>query len=46
MTDFEGLTQRLARAKIEFILIGGRSRHGTCSTRLTTDLDIVYADSA
>jgi predicted nucleotidyltransferase len=43
MTDFESLIQRLARAKVDFILIGGAAATAHGSTRLTTDLDIVYA---
>ena len=43
MTDFERLFQALTRGDVRFIIIGGFAAilHG--STRLTLDLDVVYA---
>lgn len=45
MTDFEGLIQLLAKAQVEFILVGGAAATAHGSSRLTTDLDIVYGRS-
>jgi hypothetical protein len=44
-TDFRGLIDTLARARVEFIVIGGvaATLHG--SARATLDLDIVYCRS-
>ncbi len=45
-TDFRGLIDTLARAQVEFIVIGGvaATLHG--SARATMDLDVVYRRSA
>ncbi|MGH7504933.1 MAG: hypothetical protein ACRELX_04760, partial [Longimicrobiales bacterium] len=45
MTDFETLHRRLCTHDVDFILVGGvaATLHG--SSRLTQDLDIVYARS-
>jgi hypothetical protein len=43
MTDFAGLIRTLADGEIEFILVGGVAATVHGSTRLTRDIDIVYA---
>jgi hypothetical protein len=43
MTDFEKLIGALARAGAEFIIVGGAAAVAHGSSRLTQDLDIVYA---
>ena len=45
MTDFESLIQLLARAQVEFIIVGGAAATAHGSSRLTVDLDIVYGRS-
>ncbi len=41
--DFEGLIRALREAGVEFILVGGAAATALGSTRLTLDLDVVYA---
>ena len=43
MTDFQALLRLLTDNKIEFIIVGGAAATAHGSTRLTTDLDIVYS---
>jgi hypothetical protein len=43
MTDFAGLLGALARAGVKFILVGGAAATAHGATRLTQDVDIVYA---
>lgn len=43
MTDFAGLLGALARADVKFILVGGAAATAHGATRLTQDVDIVYA---
>ncbi|HLE68389.1 MAG TPA: nucleotidyltransferase [Vicinamibacteria bacterium] len=45
MTDFEALLRLLARARVEFIIVGGAAATVHGSSRLTQDLDIVYRRS-
>lgn len=45
MTDFEKLIRVLADAGVEFILVGGVAATVHGSTRLTQDVDVVYARS-
>ena len=45
MTDFEGLLTALAEHQVEFIVIGGAAAIAHGASRLTQDLDIVYARS-
>jgi predicted nucleotidyltransferase len=42
MTDYENLLTLLARAGVEFIVIGGVAASAHGSARVTEDLDIVY----
>lgn len=42
MTDFRALISLLARARIEFIIVGGAAAIAHGSARLTQDLDVVY----
>jgi hypothetical protein len=46
MTDFGGLILTLARAKVDFIVIGGVAANAHGSARATYDIDVVYARSA
>ena len=41
--DYEGLIRALHRADVEFILVGGAAATALGSSRLTLDLDVVYA---
>lgn len=41
-TDFRGLIRTLAQSHVEFIIVGGAAAIGHGSSRLTSDLDIVY----
>lgn len=43
MTDFEKLIGALVQADVEFIIVGGAAAVAHGSSRLTQDLDIVYA---
>jgi hypothetical protein len=45
VTDFEALLRLLARARVEFIIVGGAAATVHGSSRLTQDLDIVYRRS-
>ncbi|HET6361414.1 MAG TPA: nucleotidyl transferase AbiEii/AbiGii toxin family protein [Gemmatimonadota bacterium] len=45
MTDFKGLLQTLLEHEVDFILVGGVAATVHGSTRLTQDIDIVYARS-
>jgi NAD(P)H-dependent flavin oxidoreductase YrpB (nitropropane dioxygenase family) len=45
-TDFEGLIRVLSQAGVEFVVVGGAAAAGHGSTRLTSDLDIVYRRTA
>ncbi|ALA58935.1 hypothetical protein [Nitrospira moscoviensis] len=45
MTDFEGLIRVLVEGQVEFILVGGAAATAHGSSRLTTDLDVVYGRS-
>ena len=45
MTDFEGLLKALAGGKVDYILVGGVAATAHGSSRLTQDIDIVYARS-
>lgn len=45
MTDFPGLIGALADAGVEYIIVGGLAATIHGSTRLTQDIDIVYARS-
>lgn len=45
MTDFASLIRTLADAGVEFILVGGVAATVHGSTRLTRDVDVVYARS-
>jgi hypothetical protein len=42
MTDFKALIERLARAKVDFIIVGGVAAAAHGAVRTTLDLDIVY----
>src|SRR5215469_7797733 len=42
MTDYENLLKLLARAEVEFIVVGGVAASAHGSARVTEDLDIVY----
>jgi hypothetical protein len=42
MTDFRALITLLANSQVEFIIVGGAAATAHGSSRLTTDLDIVY----
>ncbi len=42
MTDFRGLLEILAKAGVEFIVVGGAAATAHGSARLTADLDVVY----
>ena len=46
MTEFGALLRRLADHDVEFILVGGVAATVHGSTRLTQDLDLVYARSS
>ena len=46
MTDFEGLLTALAKAGVEFILVGGLAARAHGSARSTQDIDVVYSRSA
>ena len=46
MTDFASLIRTLADAGVEFILVGGVAATVHGSTRLTRDVDVVYARSS
>src|SRR5687767_10648419 len=41
-TDFRGLLETLARAEVEFIVVGGVAAFAHGSSRVTLDLDVVY----
>lgn len=41
-TDFRGLIRALSQGSVEFIIVGGAAAIGHGSSRLTSDLDIVY----
>jgi len=43
MTDFRALLGALAAERVRFVVIGGAAATAHGSTRLTNDLDIVYA---
>jgi hypothetical protein len=45
MTDFGGLILALARAKVDFVIIGGVAANAHGSARATYDVDVVYARS-
>lgn len=45
MIDFPSLIPALARAEVEFILVGGAAATVHGATRLTQDLDVVYRRS-
>ncbi len=45
MTDFQGLLEALARAGVEFILVGGAAATAHGAARLTQDVDVVYRRS-
>ena len=42
MTDFERLLETLAAAGVGFVIVGGVAATIHGSSRLTTDLDVVY----
>jgi predicted nucleotidyltransferase len=46
MTDFKALLRLLSEAGVEFILVGGVAATVHGSTRLTTDVDVVYRRDA
>ena len=46
MTDFQGLIDRLCRADVRFILVGGFAGTVLGSPRVTIDLDVVYSREA
>jgi hypothetical protein len=46
MTDFRALLLALTQARVKFILVGGAAATAHGSTRLTLDLDVVYARDA
>jgi len=43
VTDFAGLLKALGGAGVEFVLVGGAAAAAHGSSRLTLDLDVVYA---
>lgn len=43
MTDYGGLLQRLARAGVDFVLVGGLAAIVHGGARLTQDVDVVYS---
>ncbi len=45
MTDFRALLENLAKAGVQFIVVGGAAATAHGSARLTADLDIVYQRS-
>jgi len=45
VTDYENLLTLLARAGVEFIVVGGVAASAHGSARVTEDLDVVYARS-
>lgn len=46
MVDFQKLLQALVTARVEFVIVGGVAATVHGSSRLTTDLDIVYERGA
>ena len=46
MTEFAGLILALARAEVDFIVVGGVAAAAHGSARATYDVDVVYARSA
>ncbi len=46
MSDLARLLRTLAQAHVEFILVGGVAANAHGSSRVTTDVDVVYARSA
>jgi len=46
MTDFRALLLALTQARVKFNLVGGAAATAHGSTRLTLDLDVVYARDA
>ncbi len=46
MTDFERLLKALSSNNVNFVIVGGVAATIHGSSRLTTDLDIVYDRSA
>jgi hypothetical protein len=42
MTDFGAILERLVRAEVNFILVGGVAAIAHGSVRLTSDIDVVY----
>ena len=46
MTDFERLLESLSSGGVEFVIVGGVAATIHGSSRLTTDLDVVYNRSA
>jgi predicted nucleotidyltransferase len=45
VTDFEQLVAILSKAKVEFVIVGGLAATAHGSSRLTQDVDAVYARS-
>ncbi|MCL7960167.1 MAG: hypothetical protein M8861_08250 [marine benthic group bacterium] len=45
MTDFRILLELLAKGKVEFVIVGGLAATVHGSSRLTQDIDVVYARS-
>lgn len=45
MTDLRGLVAALCEAGVDFILIGGAAATAHGASRLTQDVDVVYARS-
>lgn len=45
MTDFPGLLRALVAAEVEFVIVGGLAATIHGSSRLTQDIDVVYARS-
>jgi predicted nucleotidyltransferase len=46
MTDFRSLLATLAAQRVDFIVVGGAAATAHGATRLTQDIDIVYARTA
>ncbi|TMH45456.1 MAG: hypothetical protein E6H54_05790 [Betaproteobacteria bacterium] len=46
MTDFRALIEALSKAQVRFVLVGGAAATVHGSSRLTQDIDIVYARDA
>ncbi|HKO60615.1 MAG TPA: hypothetical protein VJV03_05605 [Pyrinomonadaceae bacterium] len=44
-TDYERIIRSLVVAGVQFVIVGGAAATAHGSSRLTTDLDIVYARS-